>query len=211
MAKIECGDLTPVPVPPGVILLAGEQCFAVIKSWRAQIYPTLLGRRARVVGNPEVRDDGIVRKEIGDLFVTDRRVFFVSPAKVVQGQINKLLECSTGKDVLHVMFSGRSTGLHFIIPDSQILEIISTLIRKVATVTKSKPAKRKIECYIWRCHLDSQTCSACRMRQGTEWDRKKDIDLTAPLSSCENADGCRCQITPLYSDEVYDPEAGLEP
>jgi hypothetical protein len=93
---------------------------------------------ARQVGSDEIRDDGIARKERGDLFITQRRVIFISPVTSNELLMKKVLQCSVANDVLHMAVSGRSSGARFIIPDKQYIEVVAALIRKMASLSKVK-------------------------------------------------------------------------
>jgi len=59
----------------------------------------------------------------------------------------------------------------------------------------------KIDRYVWTCISDSQSCANCKVKDGQEWKRKKDIPTMPPLKNCTNPEGCRCQIVPVYDDE----------
>lgn len=221
LAQIERGEFKDIPVPSEIILQPEEKCYGQVQGcWFALLYPSIMGRSARPAGSTEIRKDGVVRKERGNLFITQQRVLFISPVTSRDFSLKRVLQCSVAGDVLHIATSGRSSGIRVIIPDSQSIQITAALIRKLAALSKvrlkngemspRKSTRHKIVCYIWRCRLDLKTCSICREKQGIEWDRKKEIDITPPLSTCENPEGCRCKITPIYNDDVYDPEAGLE-
>jgi hypothetical protein len=58
-----------------------------------------------------------------------------------------------------------------------------------------------VQCYVWTCVQDSESCANCRAHEGKEWKRKKDISPTPPLTSCTSPQGCRCAIVPIYDDE----------
>jgi len=139
MAQIERGEFRELPVPTDIVLQPEEKCYGYVKGcWRAQLYPSIVGRRARPVGSDEIRDDGIARKERGDLFITQRRIIFVSPVMSSELLMKKVLQCSVASDVLHIAVSGRSSGARFIIPDPQYIEVMASLIRKVASLSKAK-------------------------------------------------------------------------
>jgi hypothetical protein len=59
----------------------------------------------------------------------------------------------------------------------------------------------RIERYEWICLNDSQSCQACKDKNGQSWRRKKQIPVRPPLPACTSPEGCRCGITPVYDDE----------
>jgi hypothetical protein len=139
MDLIERGEFRELPVPTEVVLQPEEKCYGQVRGCcRAQLYPTMVGRRARPIGSSEVRHDGIVRKERGDLFVTQRRVFFVGPVASFEISLKRVLECSVAGDVLYIAVSGRSSGVRFIVPDAQYIQLVAALIRKLALLSRIK-------------------------------------------------------------------------
>jgi len=133
--QINQGMLQEIAVPSGIVLHPGEKRYGLVKRcWRAQLYPSVVGRRTRPLGSNEIRTDGIVRKEQGDLLITAQRVLFVSPLTTGELQIKKVVQCTVSNDVLLIAASGRSTALRFIIPDAQYIKMIAALIIKLASM-----------------------------------------------------------------------------
>jgi len=58
----------------------------------------------------------------------------------------------------------------------------------------------KIEAYVWSVIGDESTCPACKKKDGQEWKRKRDADKP-PHPECTSAEGCRCELMPVYDDE----------
>jgi hypothetical protein len=47
MAQIERGEFKELPVPADIVLQPEEKCYGYVKGcWRAQLYPSIAGRRA---------------------------------------------------------------------------------------------------------------------------------------------------------------------
>ena len=133
--KIESGTFKNLTSQAKMILNEGEICCVIIKvCWSTLFYPRAAGR---VMPGQTIRFDGLKEKDLGTLYITNKRVCFIGKGGAKALSLKKLLQCETRGDVLHLTAEGRASSSYFIIESPQALELTGVAIRKLAAMAKA--------------------------------------------------------------------------
>lgn len=137
MQMIAEGRLPTLDTQCDIVLAPGENCYGIIKGcWLAYFYAGLVGRAGRVLQGTEwvpVRPDALIKKHLGTLYVTSRRVCFVGPARTAELPLGKVIQCSVQDDAIHISSKGRLTNIHFILEPGPTVALTQALISKLAS------------------------------------------------------------------------------
>jgi hypothetical protein len=137
MQMIAEGTVPALDAQCDIILAQGENCYGIVKGcWLAYFYPGLVGRAGRVLQGAEwvpVRPDALIKKHLGTLYVTNRRICFVGPARTAELPLGKVIQCSAQGDALHISSKGRVTNLHFILEPGPTVALTEALISKLSS------------------------------------------------------------------------------
>lgn len=128
-------------VETDIVMEADEQCHYSKPRTLATFHERLFGKTVRKIGAVERRDDGLVPRDQGRLYVTNRRVCFVGKAKSLSLQLKKVLRCEQEGDDLDAMLinmEGRAQPTHFIFEDDWDVEVIQAAIHRLAFDAKQQ-------------------------------------------------------------------------
>jgi len=107
---------------------------------QADFHPHLAGRPASALRHGLIsglRNDGLVRKDNGTLYITTHRIYFVGSGGIVGRAIRDVIQCQAGRDAIHISFASNAPAMHFIVPHTSGLLITAAAIRKLASIARS--------------------------------------------------------------------------
>ncbi|MGH7171017.1 MAG: hypothetical protein ACRELG_12125 [Gemmataceae bacterium] len=137
MQMIRNGTLPAIDAQCDMILGPGESCYWIIEGcWNAWFYPGLVGRAGLVLQGTEwvsVRPDALVKKHLGTLYVTNRRICFVGTGRTAELPLKKVIQCTAQGDAVHISSKGRVTNLHFILEPGPAVALAQAVISKLAS------------------------------------------------------------------------------
>ena len=129
-----------------ILLEHDEHCLAVVKGCDlASPNPHLEDNEALVEaasGTPGGRPDGLVKKDIGSLFVTDRRVSFLGVINSRTIQLEDVVEVNYSDDALMIVQEGGRAPYYFILNPARRVEIAAAVIRKLSDLAQRNERPR---------------------------------------------------------------------
>lgn len=138
--RINKGEFKAFDNQAEILLENDEHCLAVVKGCdMAGPHPHLEDDEAlaEAVGSaPGARTDGLVKKDRGSLFVTDRRVSFLGIINSRTIPLQGVVEVNYSDDALMIVEEGGRAPYYFILNPARRVEIAAAVIRKLSELAQ---------------------------------------------------------------------------
>ena len=142
--QIDRGEFKSFDDDAEILLEHDEHCLAVVKGC-AMLEVSLEGAedaRGPAAGhNSKATAEGLVKKEVGSLFVTDRRIAFMGRFNATTILLSKIVDIRYSNDVLTIVAGEGQSASHFGMASPRRLQITAAVIKKLAELfnTNQRP------------------------------------------------------------------------
>ena len=126
-----------------ILLEHDEHCLAVVKGCAMVGFaPEAEDARGAAAGHDsKATAEGLVKKEVGSLFVTDRRVSFMGTFDARTILLSTIVDIRCSNDILTIVAGERQSASHFSMASPRRLQITAAVIKKLAELfnTNQRP------------------------------------------------------------------------
>ena len=145
LRQIDRGEFRSFDDDAEILLENDEHCLAVAKGCALadpQTEPAEVGKGNGTPGpGSEARQDGLVTRDVGSLFVTNRRMAFMGTFDARTIPLGAIVDIRHTHDTLMIVAGERQAASYFIMTSPRRLEITAAVIKKLAELlnTNQKP------------------------------------------------------------------------
>ncbi len=141
--QIDRGEFKSFDDDAEILLEHDEHCLAVVKGCAMVEAPPEAVEDARGAPGHDSKDTakGLVKKEVGSLFVTDRRISFMGTFNARTILLSTIVDIRYSNDILTIVAGVGQSASHFSMASPRRLQITAAVIKKLAELfnTNQRP------------------------------------------------------------------------